>query len=327
MISAHDDPLSNTAAPPAERPVVVLAGGTGGARLARGMLDVVDRPEQLVVIANTGDDIEIYGSHVSPDPDLVTFWLADRIDDRGWGLAGDTFAVMDGLRELGQDVWFNLGDRDLAIAIQRAQALAAGRTPTDAQAEIAGALGVRAAVLPMSDRPVRTRVSAGGRWWPLQEFMIRRRGEGPIDGVEYRHAPAATPTPEVLTAIAHARTIVIGPSNPVISIGPILAVPGLAAAITESTAPVVAVSPLVRGAVLKGPTAACLQWARRSLDSDGIAACYAPLIDGLVADERAQDLVTLERDVLLDTPARRREVAEATLGFALGLTGAKAAAR
>jgi len=309
-------PGSETSA--ASGPVVVLAGGTGGARLARGMLDVAG--EQLVVIANTGDDVEIYGGHVSPDPDLITFWLADRIDERGWGLQNDTFAAMDGLRELGHDIWFNLGDRDLAIAIHRAQALSGGRSQTAAQAEIGAALGLTARVLPMSDRPVRTRINAGGRWWPLQDFMIRRRGEGPIDGVEYRHAAAALPSPEVLDAIRDACAIIIGPSNPVISIGPILAVPGLADAIIASAAPVVAVSPLVHGAVLKGPTAACLAWAERTLDSDGIAAAYTPLIDGLVADERAQEIVTLERDVRLDTPQRRREVAQATLAFALGLT-------
>lgn len=303
--------------PPARGPVVVLAGGTGGARLARGMLDVVG--DELVVIANTGDDIEIYGGHVSPDPDLVTFWLADRIDERGWGLAGDSFAAMDGLRALGRDVWFNLGDRDLAFALDRAQALSAGRTHTSAQAELAAALGLRCAVLPMCEAPVRTRVSAGGRWWRLQEFMIRRRGAGPIDDIRYAHAAAAAPTPEVRAALRRARAIVIGPSNPVISIGPMLAVPGFADALRASGAPVVAVSPLVRGAVLKGPTAACLQWAGRTLDSDGIAACYAGLIDGLVADQRAGAVLTLERDVLLDTPARRREVAEATLEFALGL--------
>jgi LPPG:FO 2-phospho-L-lactate transferase len=175
-------------------PVVILAGGTGGAKLARGMLDVV-AGDELVVIANTGDDVEIYGAYVSPDPDLVTFWLADRIDERGWGLAGDTFAVMDGLRELGVDVWFNLGDRDLAIGLERARLLDAGRRLTEAQAQIGRALGLRAAVLPMSDLPVRTRVLAGGHWWPLQEFMIKRRGEGPVDDVDYRHARAATPTP------------------------------------------------------------------------------------------------------------------------------------
>src|ERR1700691_580751 len=149
--------------------IVILAGGTGGAKLARGMLDVLDAPERLTVIANTGDDIEIYGAHVSPDPDLVTFWLADLIDARGWGLKDDTFAVMDGLRELGVDVWFNLGDRDLAIAIERARALDGGATLTEAQAQITSTLGIRGRVLPMTDRPVRTRVLAAGRWWALQE--------------------------------------------------------------------------------------------------------------------------------------------------------------
>jgi LPPG:FO 2-phospho-L-lactate transferase len=140
--------------------VVVLAGGTGGAKLARGMLDVVG-PEQLVVIANTGDDIELYGAYVSPDPDLVTFWLADRIDERGWGLEGDTFHVMDGLRELGVDVWFNLGDRDLAIGIERAQALDRGARLTEAHAVITRALGVRASAA--DERPPRAHPGDGPR--------------------------------------------------------------------------------------------------------------------------------------------------------------------
>ena len=299
----------------AEGPVVVLAGGTGGAKLARGMLDVVG--DDLVVIANTGDDVEIHGAYVSPDPDLVAFWLADRIDERGWGLAGDSFAVMDGLRELGEEVWFNLGDRDLAIGLHRAQALRQGARLTDVLAELVRRLDVGARVLPMSDEPVRTRVLAGDRWWPLQQFMIRRRGEGPVHDVEFRHARAARPTSEVLDALADARAILIGPSNPVISIGPILAVPGSAAAIRDSPARVVAVSPLVDGTVLKGPTAACLAWAGRSLDSGGIAAAYLDLIDGLVADEPTALVATLRRDVRLDTPERRREVAAASLEFAI----------
>jgi LPPG:FO 2-phospho-L-lactate transferase len=299
-------------------PVVVLAGGTGGAKLARGLLDVAG--EDLVVVANTGDDVEIYGAYVSPDPDLISFWLADRIDERGWGLKDDTFAVMDGLRDLGVDVWFNLGDRDLAIAIERARALDEGARLTEAQARITTMLEIPARVLPMSDRPVRTRVLAGGRWWPLQEFMIRRRGEGPIQDVDFRHARAAPPTPEVLEALQTARAIVIGPSNPVISIGPILALPGVADALVASPAPVVAVSPLVRGAVVKGPTEACLRWAGHALNSAGIAAAYAGLIDGLVADERSNALPTLETEVLIDTPERRSRLAEETLHFALALS-------
>jgi len=298
--------------------VVVLAGGTGGAKLARGMLDVVGA-ERLTVVANTGDDVEIYGAHVSPDPDLVTFWLADRIDERGWGLDGDTFNVMDGLRELGVDVWFNLGDRDLALGIERARELNEGTRLTEAHAALTRQLGVGAKVLPMSDRPIRTRVLANGTWWPLQEFMIKARGEGPVDDVDFRGAAAASPSPEVAEAIAGASAIVIGPSNPVISIGPILETPGMRAAIAGSSAPVVAVSPLVRGKVLKGPTAAFMQWTGQPLSSDGIAAVYDGLIDGLVADERTAAIPTLEIDVSLGTPQERRAVAEQTLRFAHAL--------
>jgi LPPG:FO 2-phospho-L-lactate transferase len=265
--------------------------------------------------------VEIYGAYVSPDPDLISFWLADRIDERGWGIKGDTFAVMDGLRELAVDVWFNLGDRDLAIGIERARSLDEGATLTEAQSQITSTLGISARVLPMSDRPVRTRVLAGGRWWPLQEFMIRRRGEGPIDDVEFRHARAAAPTPEVLQALQTAKAIIIGPSNPVISIGPILALPGLAEAIGASPAPVVAVSPLVGGGVVKGPTEACLRWAGHALSSDGIADAYAGLIEGLIADERTGALPTLETEVLMDTPERRSRLADETLHFALALAG------
>jgi LPPG:FO 2-phospho-L-lactate transferase len=297
-------------------PVVVLAGGTGGAKLARGMLDVVG-PDELVVIANTADDIEIYGAYVCPDPDLVAFTLADRIDERGWGLAGDTFNVMQGLRDLGIDVWFNLGDRDLAIGIERARALQRGRRLTDALANLTTQLGLTARVLPMSDQPVRTRVMAAGRWHPFQEFMIRSRGGGPVQDVDFRGARAATATPEVLEAIATARAIVIGPSNPIISIGPMLAIGAFRAGLEQRACSLVAVSPLHRGAVLKGPTAAFMAWAGHPLSSDGIAAAYSGLLDGLVADESASDLPTHRTDVLMDTAGRRRRLAEETLQFAL----------
>jgi LPPG:FO 2-phospho-L-lactate transferase len=299
-------------------PVVVLAGGTGGAKLARGMLDVVGA-DRLVVIANTGDDIEIYGAYVSPDPDLVTFWLADRIDERGWGIAGDTFGVMDGLRGLSVDVWFNLGDEDLAIGIERARMLRQGARLTDAHAAIVEALGAPGRVLPMTDSPVRTRVMAGDRWWPFQEFMIRSGDAGPIQDVDFHGVRAARPTPEVEQAIATAVAIVLGPSNPVISIGPILAVPGMRAALADAAAPMVAVSPLVGGAVVKGPTEAFMAWAGRPLSSDGIVRHYGDLLDGLVADTRAHDVPVLETDVLMDTPTARRRVAEETLRFALAL--------
>jgi LPPG:FO 2-phospho-L-lactate transferase len=281
------------------------------------MLDVVG-PDRLTVIANTGDDVEIFRAYVSPDPDLITFWLADCIDDRGWGLAGDTFHVMDGLRELGTEVWFNLGDRDLALGIERASALARGDRLTEAQANIAEALGVRAQVLPMSDNPVRTRVHAHGRWWPFQEFMIKARGEGPIDDVDFHGIRSAASTPEVLRAIDQAQAIIIGPSNPVVSIQPILETPGISEAIEQK--PVVAVSPLVAGHVVKGPTDAFMQWMGRPLTSAGIASCYERVIDGLVADDpQAGGIPVHEIDVLMQAPEDRRRVAEEALWFALTL--------
>ena len=282
------------------------------------MLDVAGS-DDLVVLANTGDDLEVYGGYVSPDPDLVTFWLADRIDSRGWGIEGDTFQTMDGLRELGVEVWFNLGDRDLAIGLERARRLAQGQRLTEAHAAIAAALGVLARVLPMADQPVRTRVLAHGRWWSFQEFMIQCRAEGPVEEVEFAGAAAATPTAEALAAIAGARAIVIGPSNPVISIGPILALPGLRQALKASPAKVVAVSPIVRGGVLKPATVPMMQWAGHPLNASGIAAYYGDVLDGLVADESTALVPVLETDVLMGDADGRRRVAEQALELALAL--------
>src|SRR5215218_1633799 len=284
-------------------PIVVLAGGTGGAKLARGMLDVAG--EDLAVIANTG-------GHVSPDPDLVTFWLADRVDERGWGLRGDTFAVMEALRALGEDVWFDLGDQDLAVCLARARRLTDGATLTAAADDLRRALGVPARVLPMSDEPVRTCVRARGTWSDLQSFLIRDRAEGPVEDVAFRGAEEAEPTAEVLEAPRGARAVVVGPSNPVISIGPILALPGMRDALRECPAPVVAVSPLVGGKSLKGPTEAFLAWAGHPLSSDGIATYYDGLLDGLVADQRTGALPTLETDVAMADAAARRRVAQET---------------
>ena len=297
--------------------VVLLAGGTGGAKLARGLQHEIGG--ELTVIANTGDDVEIYNAYVSPDPDLVTFWLAGRIDERGWGLAGDTFHVMDGLREFGEDVWFNLGDRDLALCLRRARRLAEGATLTEAIDESRRALGVPARVLPMADEPVRTKVRNDAGVHAFQEFRIRERAAGPVRDVSLDGLERARPTAQALEAIATARAIVVGPSNPVISIGPIVAL--LREAIREAPAPVVAVSPLVRGAVLKGPTDAFLAWAGHPLSSDGIVDQYAGLLDGLVADERADALPTLVTDVEMGDDDARRRVARETLAFAAALGG------
>ncbi len=301
--------------------IVVLSGGTGGAKLARGMAEAVGA-ERLTVIANTGDDIEIYGAHVSPDPDLVSFWLANRIDERGWGLEGDTFAVMDGLRELGVDVWFNLGDRDLAWCVERARMLADGVSPTAALTKLSKALGVTAKVLPMSDDPVRTWVrTASAGWQSFQEFMIRAKAQGLIEGLEYRGAEQATASPDVLAAIAAAKAIVIGPSNPLASIGPILAVGGMREALAAAEAPVVAVSPIVGGEVLKGPTASFMAFAALELSADGVADFYGDLLDGMVADENVSQLATLRTDTRMDDGAARTRLAEQTLSFAEALSG------
>lgn len=301
--------------------MVVLSGGTGGAKLARGMLDVVGTAgDDLTVIANTGDDIEIYGGYVSPDPDLVSFWLADRIDARGWGLDGDSFTVMDTLRQLGDEIWFNLGDQDLAIALKRAQALAQGRTLTEVQAELSDRLGARARVLPMSDRPVRTYVLADGRWWPLQQFLIKARGQGEVQDVQFRGAHEAGTTPQVLTAIAAAEVIVIGPSNPIISIGPLLAIDELREALIDARAPVVAVSPIVGGEVLKGPTAAFMRHRGVELSARGLAELYGEVLDAIVTDEQlALPLPALRTDLLMDGAAGRERLARETLEFARSL--------
>lgn len=304
-----------------DRDVVVLAGGTGGAKLARGMLDAIAAPERLTVIANTGDDIEIYGAHVSPDPDLVSFWLADLIDERGWGLRADTFAVMDGLRALGHDVWFHLGDRDLAWCMERTRMREEeGLTPTAALARLNGAIGVRSRVLPMSDDPVRTWVRSPSGWRSFQEFMIRERAAGIVEGLEFRGAEPARPSEQALAAIAAADALVIGPSNPLASIAPILAVPGIRDALAEASAPLVAVSPVVGGQILKGPTAAFMAFAALECSAGGVADFYGELLDGIVADENVARLPTLQIDTRMDDSSARARVARQTLDFALALT-------
>jgi LPPG:FO 2-phospho-L-lactate transferase len=299
---------------------VVLAGGTGGAKLARGMADVVGR-DRLAAIINTGDDIEIYRAHVSPDPDLVSYWMADRIHERGWGLRGDTFAVMDALRELGVEVWFNLGDRDLARCLERARMLADGLTPTAALARLNEAIGVHGRLLPMSEDPVRTWIRTDAGWRPFQEFMIRQGASEAVRGVEFRGAEHAIASAEALAAIGDARAIVIGPSNPIASIGPILAVPGIREALLRAEAPVVAVSPIVGGQVLKGPTASFMAFAALDLSADGVAQFYGELLDGIVADEEVSRPRSLRIDTRMDDAPERARVAAQTLSFAEALGG------
>jgi LPPG:FO 2-phospho-L-lactate transferase len=304
-----------------EPPVVVLAGGTGGAKLARGMLDVIG-PDELVVIANTGDDIDIYGAHVSPDPDLVSFWLADLIDERGWGIQGDTFAVMDALRVLGADVWFNLGDRDLAWCLERRRMEDEGLRPTEALTRLNEAIGVSVRVFPMCDEPLRTCVRTDLGWTGFQEFMIRESAAGAVREVAFRtEGSTGGPTPEVLAALANARAVIVGPSNPVISIWPILHV--LGDTLTGLAAPVVCVSPVVGGEIVKGPTTAFMAAYEQPVSAAGVAAFYETvqpgLLDGIVADEPVAGMATLRIDTAMPDGATRARVAEQTLAFAESL--------
>ena len=271
------------------------------------------------MIANTADDVEVYGVHVSPDPDLIVYWLADLIDERGYGVRGDSWRVMEALEAAGQPTWFRLGDRDLAMCLMRTQQMRAGKRQTEAHAAVVEALGVDARVLPMCDEPVATRVRARGRELAFQEFMIVERAEGPLEAVELDGIGSARPTEEVLAALAEAEAIVLGPSNPVISLGPILSVPGMREAIAGSPAPVVAVSPLVGGRALKGPTELFCSFAGIDQSAGGIARAYGGLLDGIVADEAADRLPTLVADTVMDTADARRRVAAETLDFARSL--------
>ena len=305
--------------------VALLAGGTGGAKLGAGMQEEVG--EELAVIANTGDDVETLGVHVSPDPDLVTYWLSGEInEEQGWGIRDDSFTVFERLKQLGAPSWFGLSDRDLAACLYRRQFIEEGGTPTHAQAQIARGLGVKAEVLPMCDTPVRTKVVTEAGRRDLQEYLILDHGEPAVLGVELEGITEAEPTREVLDALRKADAIVIGPSNPVISIGPILAVPGLREAIAASPAPVVAVSPYVAGQVVKGPTDRFMEAIGRPTTAAGVASLYAGLIDGIVVDEGdpdppPTDVPHLATATLMEGSAGRARLARIVLDYAEGLAG------
>jgi LPPG:FO 2-phospho-L-lactate transferase len=303
--------------------VALLAGGTGGAKLAAGMQEELG--SDLSVVANTGDDIETLGVHVSPDPDLITYWLSGEIDEeRGWGLKDDGFTVFERLTKLGAPSWFGLSDRDLAACLYRRQFLDEGGRLTDAQAQIARALGVEARVLPMCEEPVRTVVVTAAGRRALQEYLIVDRGEPEVLGVELDGIERAEPTREVRDALRAADAIVVGPSNPVISIGPILAVPGLRDAIADAGVPVVAVSPFVAGKVVKGPTERFMQALGRPSTAAGVASLYAGLIDAMVVDEDDPDpppseIPTLSAATLMEGAAGRARLARLVLDYASNL--------
>jgi LPPG:FO 2-phospho-L-lactate transferase len=299
---------------------VVLAGGTGGAKLAAGMQDLLGNG--LSVVANTADDIEIAGIDVSPDPDLITYWLSGEIDEeRGWGIKGDSFTVFDRLVQLGAPDWFRLSDRDLATCLYRREFVAEGGTRTGAQAQIARALDVEAAVLPMCEQPVRTQVRTAEGWRGLQQYLVAEHAQAEVQEIAIEGIDQATPTPEVLSAIESAEVIVIGPSNPVISIGPIVSMPDVRVALAASGAPVVAVSPYVAGEVVKGPTDIFMRAVGRPSTAAGAASLYEGLIEGMLCDAEDPDpppggIRVMSCPTLMEGAGGRRDVAERTLEFA-----------
>jgi LPPG:FO 2-phospho-L-lactate transferase len=270
--------------------ICVLAGGVGAARLLRGLAQLVP-PSELVAIGNTGDDLVLHGLHVSPDLDTVTYTLAGLADEaQGWGRREERWTVMEELERLGGQTWFRLGDRDLATHLYRTQRLAEGATLTEVTAELVARLGAPLRLLPMSDDPVRTRLTlADGREVAFQEYFVALRHQVPVRAVRYLGAEAAQPAPGVLRAIAEAERIVVAPSNPILSIGPVLAVPGVRPALAARRDDVVAVSPLIGGRAVKGPADRLLAELGHDASSAAVARFYAELAGTLVLDHQDRD--------------------------------------
>jgi LPPG:FO 2-phospho-L-lactate transferase len=270
--------------------ITALAGGTGAAKLLRGLARVVD-PRELTVVVNTGDDAEIWGLHVSPDLDTVCYTLGGVIDeDKGWGLREETFHALDQITRFGEPGWFNLGDRDLATHLHRTRLLHAGQSLTAITRRIAQALHVTATVLPMSDQPVRTRILGPDGWLAFQEYFVREKAQVDVRAVSYAGAPRATPAPGVTDALRRADAVLVCPSNPITSIGPILAVPGIVEALQNTRATVVAVSPIVGGDAVSGPAGRLMASAGLPVSATGVARAYGGWLDVLVLDEQDRAL-------------------------------------
>jgi LPPG:FO 2-phospho-L-lactate transferase len=265
-------------------PIVVLSGGVGGAQFVRGLIEVVPR-EDVVVIGNTGDDVEVWGLRVSPDLDTVLYTLADAIhSEQKWGRADETFHCLAEVTRYGLPDWFRLGDKDLAVHLFRTAGLRAGRTLSEVTKDISKAWQLRVRLVPMSDQPVRTHVLTDSGELPFQEYFVHRRAQDRVRGVRFEGAARSRPAPGILQCLADARAIIIAPSNPVLSVQPILSVPGISAALREARSKRVAVSPLIRSRAVKGPTASCLEGLGFEVSNRGIAAVYSGLIDGLIID-------------------------------------------
>jgi len=265
--------------------IVVLSGGVGGSRFLRGLASAVPA-ERLTAIINTGDDEWFHGLYVSPDPDIVTYAFAGEVDEaRGWGLRGDTFHWLESLRRFGRETWFQIGDRDLATHLHRTRLLREGRPLSHAVADIARAFGVEVRLLPMSDDRVRTIVETESGDLPFQEYLVKRGARDAVLGVRFEDADRAQPAPGVLDAIRYAEAILIAPSNPIGSIAPILAVPGIREAVAGARVPRIAVSPIIRERSLQPPAGEMMAGTGHSVDVGGVARIYASIVDTLVIDE------------------------------------------
>jgi LPPG:FO 2-phospho-L-lactate transferase len=308
--------------------VCALAGGVGGAKLASGLQDVLPAGD-LSVVVNTADDFDLWGLHICPDLDTVMYTLAGISNpETGWGIAGESFETLDMVESYGEETWFKLGDRDLATHILRTSRMGSGETLTDVTAGLSGALGVKSVVLPMSDDPVSTVLETPEGRLEFQEYFVRRGQRDEVLGIELRGIEDARPTERVLAAVSLADVIVLCPSNPVVSVGPILALPGMMEAMASSSAPKVAVSPIVGGRALKGPADRMLASLGHEVAAIGVARMYAGLVDGMVVDradegERASIKslgmrVLVTQSVMRDAEDRARLAAE-TLEFGAGL--------
>jgi LPPG:FO 2-phospho-L-lactate transferase len=292
--------------------IVALAGGTGAAKLLRG-LDALVPPGALTIVGNTGDDALVWGLHVSPDLDTVCYTLGGWIDEaRGWGLRGESFRTLGEIVRFGEPTWFNLGDRDLATHLHRTRLLHEGWTLTEITAKIARDLGVSHSVLPMSDQPVRTRVRGPDGWLGFQEYFVREKTQVEVVEVDYAGAHSALPASGVVEAIAAAHAVIVCPSNPITSIRPILAVPGIARALETTDATVLAVSPIVGGQAVSGPAGRIMAACGLDVSVIGVASAYAPWLDILlVDDEDAAEARRVEaagiRVIVTETVMRSRE--------------------
>jgi LPPG:FO 2-phospho-L-lactate transferase len=299
--------------------IAVLSGGVGGARFLRGLTEVVD-PRDVTVVGNVGDDVEVLGLHVSPDLDSIVYTLAGLADEeRGWGRAGETWNALEAAGELGGETWFRLGDRDLGVHLVRTQALRRGETLSALTKRLARSLGLELLVLPATDDRLRTWIDTPAGSFPFQEWFVARVHRDEVDGVRYEGAERARAAPGVLEALAVADLILLAPSNPYVSIGPILAVAEIEAALRERRVPAVAVSPLIGGRAVKGPADRMLARLAGGTTPAHVASCYRGLIDVLVIDEAdAADVENLAvrplvTKTLMSDAAARRRLAETVL--------------